>query len=90
MANTYQLGHYDECIQVTTKRVKGKYCIADVKFTPTSEKYPDYFNGYVENQFSLNYDPHTPVWEKFKVRSPSDKVLPIYTLVENWCSVIRM
>jgi len=73
-ANTYQLGHYDECVQISTETVQGKYCLADILFSPTHEKYPDYYNGYVENQFSLHYDPHKPVWEKFKVKLTRKKI----------------
>lgn len=68
-ANVYQLGNYDQCIDVVSsdQSIKGKYCLADTEFSPKLKKYPPFYTLLSDYEFSLNYDPRKSVLEKFKV-----------------------
>ncbi|XP_071452957.1 nose resistant to fluoxetine protein 6-like [Hetaerina americana] len=53
-ADTYQLGHYDECVGVDVvvggngpedagRRMRGQYCLATIKFAPMPSTYPAFY-----------------------------------------------
>jgi len=58
--NVYQLGNFDECLDVTGP-VKSQYCLTKV----TASVYTDtHVDPYVQK-----YDPESSVWDKIKVIS---------------------
>jgi hypothetical protein len=76
--NTYQLGHFDECLQVGYEEaptdvvpvpapVQGQYCLARLKLSPQPQTYPGFTRKNVPHAFSLQYDPNLSAWEKFMV-----------------------
>lgn len=73
--NQYQMGHYDECIEILVDvgessggQLKGQYCLAEIWFessySPTTDPY------------TLNYDPKASAWEKIKVRINKKSTTP--------------
>ncbi|XP_025408869.1 nose resistant to fluoxetine protein 6-like isoform X2 [Sipha flava] len=54
--NRYQLGDFDECLQVA-KPIKAQYCLVDIKLdVPSQYSYVD--------PFAREYDPLLPAWHK--------------------------
>ena len=66
--NQYQMGHYDECIEILVNagessggQLKGQYCLAEIWFDSSYSPRTD--------PYTLNYDPQASAWEKIKVRN---------------------
>jgi hypothetical protein len=66
--NQYQLGHYDECIEISMDAgersggmIKGQYCLAEIQFVTSHPSEAD--------PYTLNYDPRASAFEKIKVRT---------------------
>lgn len=57
--NRYQLGDFDECLQVA-KPIKAQYCLVDIKLdVPAQYSYTD--------PYAREYDPLLPAWHKIFV-----------------------
>lgn len=57
--NRYQLGDFDECLQVA-KPIKAQYCLVDIKLdVPSQYSYVD--------PLAREYDPLLPAWHKIYV-----------------------
>lgn len=57
--NRFQLGDFDECLQVT-KPIKSQYCLVDIKLdVPAEYSYTD--------PIAREYDPLLPAWHKIYV-----------------------
>lgn len=65
VGSTYDLGNFDECLQVDVnvakQNIKGKYCLASIKFAPMVERTP---NMNV-NPWSLNGS----TWDRIQVKN---------------------
>nr|XP_018918078.1 PREDICTED: nose resistant to fluoxetine protein 6-like [Bemisia tabaci] len=60
----FHIGHYDECIAIRTSAVAGRFCLANIKFWPTQEVYPEFYTDPLE---SLEASPDSNAWDNFKV-----------------------
>lgn len=57
--NRYQLGDFDECLQVA-KPIKAQYCLVDIKLNvPSQYSFAD--------PYTREYDPLLPAWHKIYV-----------------------
>jgi hypothetical protein len=76
--STYQMGHFDECLQVGSEiaptevvpaaaPVRGQYCLARLQVKPLPDTYPGFTRQNVPHAFSLQYDPRLSAWEKLMV-----------------------
>ena len=67
--NTFQLGHFDECISVgvtlpdENRKLKGQYCLAEIEYSPKGEI--DVSIDRNSNDIDLF---NTSVWSHIKVR----------------------
>jgi hypothetical protein len=71
--NQYQMGHYDECIEILVDagesfggQLKGQYCLAEIWFESSFSPRTD--------PYTLNYDPKVSAWEKIKVRNNTESM----------------
>ncbi|XP_054263578.1 nose resistant to fluoxetine protein 6-like isoform X2 [Macrosteles quadrilineatus] len=62
--NSYQLGHFDQCISLSVPSLKlaGRYCLVDIRFAP------DYANFRTPHPESKFYQPYNrlSIWERIK------------------------
>ncbi|KAG8224791.1 hypothetical protein J437_LFUL002236, partial [Ladona fulva] len=75
-ADTYQLGHFDECLEVDVvlggevphqagRRVRGQYCLAKVQFAPTPSTYPPFYREIPEHR-TEDEDPFSLEYDPYK------------------------
>lgn len=67
--NMYQLGHYDQCVNVQ-KPIRAKYCLVNVKIRLNQSARSD--------QFSLQYDPNDQFYRIIEVVHIFDPILTKY------------
>ena len=83
-AETYQLGNYDECVDINLKRKKdnvyGKYCLVHLQVIPVEGKYPRFYKYSARDPFSLAYDFNQPALEKFLVSKSRNFFLKTFWL----------
>lgn len=73
--NRYQLGDFDECLQVTTP-INAQYCLVDIKLdVPSEYSYTD--------PLAREYDPLLPAWHKIYVSLSKSKVSNFKSLSNN-------
>ncbi|XP_022204281.2 nose resistant to fluoxetine protein 6 [Nilaparvata lugens] len=65
--DTYQLGHFDECLNVSypSNGIEGKYCLATLLYAPSPQLHPSYYDPPAEAYFQ-DPPPHSSVWDYLK------------------------
>ncbi|VVC24589.1 Nose resistant-to-fluoxetine protein, N-terminal,Double-stranded RNA-binding [Cinara cedri] len=71
VGRSFDFGNFDECLKTTTigLEFKPQYCIINVRFSPTTKLYPNYYNI-----TPSNLNPTDSVWEATKYDSSPMKI----------------